>query len=250
MTEAAEREPLACPACGGPLAATTGRCPSCGVRLLIGVPAPRAGLFAGAGALVGLVAGALVMGIVLGATRPSATAPGAAGATGALPGGTTAEPSGRRTAPPLAGSALVQAAVINGRLLEPLAQLRTAADASPTDAAAIAQALRALAADALVGAQLAPQVSRWPEAVPVSLQLTAFYDRILAVARDGLGAALSNRTAYRRTATRMVAVFDSLPAIDAAIRKLADESGLALPGGALPGATEAAPAGTFEAIPP
>ncbi len=237
-------EVLSCPACGRPLEAMNGRCPGCGTRLVLGVQARRAAVFTGFGILSGALIGALATGILLGATRPLPVTDSAGHATAETPatgGGTAPETP---VVPSAATSALSQAAVINGRLAGALERLQFELVASPLDAFGTAQALRALAADAAIGAQIAPQLAKWQDAAGLSADLAAFYASIRATAREGLAASLSNVAAYEDAGTRMVAVFTALSGLDDATQQLANAAGISVPSVTLPGRPDAPAAST------
>ena len=236
-----------CPACGRPLEAMNGRCPGCGTRLVLGVQARRAGVFTSFGLVAGVLVGALAMGVVGGATRPAPIVAGTGGTGASEPAGTG---SGGRSAPgtavipSAATSALGQVAVINGRLSVTLARLRAVLAATPFDAAATALVLRALAADASFGTQIAAQLAKWPAATALSADLATFYGSVRGAARGGLAASLTNDAAYRAAATKMLAVFDGLAAIDRETQRLATEAGISLPGVAPPDASRGPGAST------
>lgn len=225
---------LSCPACGRPLESVTGRCPGCGTLLVLAVQATRAGAFTSFGIVIGLLLGATTMGILAGSTKTDATAVEAGGQTGTKPSQTTPAAEAPPAIPSVARSALTQSAVINGRLVASLAGLQTELAAPTFDTVAVAQALRALAADAQFGDSLAPQLARWPAATPLSAGLATFYGSIRATAREGLSASLTNAAAYEVAGTRTVELFAALSGLDAMTQQLATEAGLTVPAVALP----------------
>lgn len=239
-------EVLSCPACGRPLESVTGRCPGCGTHLVLAVQAKRAGVFTSFGVVIGLLVGAAAMGMVAGATRSDATAVGARGQTGTQPSQPTPAGQVPPAIPSVARSAITQSVVINGRLVASLTGLRTELTAATFDTVAVAQALRALAADAQFGDSLAPQLARWPAAARLSAELASFYGSIRSTAREGLSASLTNAAAYQDAGTKMVAQFAVLPALDGLTQQLAAEAGVTVPAVALPSepasASEPAPA--------
>jgi hypothetical protein len=122
-----------------------------------------------------------------------------------------------------------------------LAGLQAELDAARFDTVAVAQALRALAADAQFGDSLAPQLARWPAASRLSAALASFYGSLRATAREGLSASLTNAAAYEDAGTKMVGLFSALPGLDVLTQRLAAEAGVTLPA-ALQSAPEPKPA--------
>jgi hypothetical protein len=200
----------------------------------------RAGVFTSFGVVIGLLIGAATMGTLAVATRTDATAVEAGGQTGTQP--SEVSPVGEAPSvapaapaiPSVARSALVQSAVINGRLVSSLVGLQTQLAARTFDAIAVAQALRALAADAAFGDSLAPQLARWPAASGLSADLASFYGSIRTTARDGLSASLTNAAAYEDAGTKVVALFAALPELDSLTRRLAAEASVTVPVVAFP----------------
>jgi hypothetical protein len=220
---------LSCQVCARPLDVMNGRCPGCDTQLVLGVQAKRAGVFTAFGIVVGLLVGAMAMGIMTSDSRPAETL-GVDGQGGAhRPRSSAPEPVATPMIPSAAKSALTQSAVINGRLVASLAGLQTELAAARFDTAAVARSLRALAADAQFGATLAPQLEKWQAASQLSAALGSFYESIRTTAREGLAASLANAVVYKIAAKRMVAAFKTLPAIDTLTQGLAAEAGLSEP---------------------
>lgn len=224
-----------CPACGRPLDAQNGVCAGCGARLILGVQARRAAAFASFGLITGILVGAFAMGVISSATRslPASAGSGTGGTPAATSGAAASAPvagsSGGPTIQAAATNALRQAAIIDARLATTYGELRTALSMKPFDTGETAQVLRDLAADAANGSQLLPGLAAWPAAATVQAELAAFYDGVLATARDGLAYSLADAAGYRSAGSAMVVRFKALPAIDASARRLAATVGLELP---------------------
>jgi hypothetical protein len=228
---APDAEIISCLTCSRPIAASAGRCPGCGTRYLLGVPYRRAGVFVTVGAVVGLLFGGTAVGTAMTVAnidstptdRPVASvAPGASQAPVAS-GGPVVD------APPAALSALRQAVAIDARLVSGVDALRSSLAAKPFESFAVASTLRALAADAAVGADAANRMRTWADAAPVQAQLAALYDAVRRVSRDALSSALANTDAYRASADAMLGVLAQVAAADAAARTLGESAGLELP---------------------
>lgn len=218
-----------CPACGRPLDSQNGVCAGCGTRLLLGVQATRAAVFASFGLVTGILVGSFVIGVALSGVRSPVAPAGAAGADATAAPSSAAGGAVEAAIPAAATNALRQAAIIDARLVATYGDLRAALAAKPFDSGDTAQVLRDLAADAAAGSQLLPGLSPWPDAAAVQAELGAFYDGILATARDGLAYSLADASSYRKAASAMVARFRALAAIDASARRLATTVGMELP---------------------
>ncbi len=222
-----------CPSCSRPLAVGTHRCPGCGTRLVMSVRLSRAVVFTTFGLALGLAIGGGGAAIALAVGRTSAPAtsvPTASAAPGSQPiasspvGNPPADPS----IPAAALSAMRQGSVLNQRLAsdaEKLAAVLAIRDPSTPD---IAKALRSIAADAYVGASIAPAIAGWSDATPLADRMTTFYGSLSAVALDGLAASVTNTPAYQSAARRTLAVFADLRAIDADARTLAAKADVEL----------------------
>lgn len=239
-----------CPACGRPLDGTIlAVCPGCGTRLLLGVPARKAGVFTVFGAVAGLLVGGLLIGAFASMARPAtvpAAAAGGGGSTSSV-GSTSSEGStgsggspsnGQTTRPPTIPStslaALRQTVTINKRMLASVPALEAQAAEQKPDANAIAATLRAIAAEAASGSDITTRIVFWKDAVDLKTSLQAFYGSVRATAREGLAASLNNAKAYKIAAKRMLAVLTGVGAIDGQTQEVAGRSGVVVPT-ALPG---------------
>ncbi|HEY6056648.1 MAG TPA: hypothetical protein VIV06_01385 [Candidatus Limnocylindrales bacterium] len=217
---------LSCPACARPLDRSFGRCPGCGTTLVHGVQARRASAFVLVGASIGLIVG--VTGTsALGAAGGARATARATGAVAQQPA-SSAGPSGS-SVPTVARSALTQSAAINARLSDRVRELQSLLAIDPFDTGASAQALRAIAADAAFGVDLAPRLGRWSAGRELSGQLGEFYVAVRSTAHQGIDALLADAAAYRRASRDMVELFRRLPSLDAASRSLAGTIDLTLP---------------------
>ena len=225
---------FACPVCARPLAIGTGRCPGCGTHLLARVQARLAALFISIGLVAGLLIGAGLTTIV--------NALGGAPHVAAVAPGHTASPSPNRTAspspssggtavpavPPIGGSALVGAVAVDSRLAASRAALVAALGAPRFDVSAVAQTLRTLSADAVLGLKLTSHLDDWPAARAVGADLTSLYISVQDTAAQGLGVSIRNEAGYRAAAKQMVDLLSGLGAVDTQARDLAAASGLIL----------------------
>jgi hypothetical protein len=234
-----------CPACGRPMLAGTGRCPGCGAHLLMGVPARRATIFIMLGVVIGMLAGGGIASAVV-RSRPAIVLadPGAAGNGGlvvsAAPSATAAPAASASVAPTPANrpatavAALTQTSTVDVRLLTSAAVLRSQLS-SKARAVDIASTLRGVAADASLGSSLASRMVGWSDAAAVRTQLAAFYDGIEAEALDALSASITNTSAYRNAAARMLVALGDIAQLDADVQAFAASEGIELPA-ALPAA--------------
>ena len=238
-----------CPSCGRPLATGTSRCPGCSTRLLAGVKATKAGGFIATGVVIGALVGGGIMGAVAILAQPAAVAvvgtptvvtPSAAPAASAAAPSTPAPVAGPAV-PATAVSALRQSALLNQRLIADAGRLSAALALAEPSSVEIARALRTLAADALFGDRIAPDVADWANAAAVSTGLVDFYATIGGTAREGLSNSLNNTAAYVAAGQDMLAVMTGLPALDAAARAVATPAGIELAPLTFP-SDEAAPA--------
>jgi hypothetical protein len=232
---APDADVVSCLVCARPIAADAGRCPGCGTRYMIGVPYRRAGVFLTAGAVVGLLFGGTAVGAAMSISRvmasPVGPAASAAPAASTAPGRTSAPDI---DAPPAALSALRQAVAIDARLASGVDALQSSLAAQPFESFAVASTLRALAADAAVGADAATRLGTWDDAALAQTQLAALYDDVRAVARNALSAALADTAAYRASAKAMLGVLAQVAAADTAARTLGASAGLTLPAAVTP----------------
>jgi hypothetical protein len=228
---AADVEVVSCPRCNRPIASNAGRCPGCGTHFLLGVPVRRASVFIAVGAVVGLLFGGTTVGAAM--TLQSTAGPTVLDPTASVAPVASRAPAASAApavvAPAAALSALRQAVAIDARLASGVDALRSSLAAQPFESFAVASTLRALAADAAVGADAANRLRPWADASAAQAQLAALYDDVRAVARDALTAALANTDAYRASANRMLQVLAQVTVADATARALAASAGLSLP---------------------
>lgn len=221
---------ITCPVCSRPIVSDARRCPGCSTRLVMGVPARKAGVFAVTGTLLGLLVGAVVVGTaavvlqVAQAAPPAATASDPVGSPAASGAPTRVDPA----APAAAVAALRQAVAINGRLASGVGALNATLSAKPFDSFAVASVLRSLAADAAIGSDAAARLRPWTSAAMTQAALTTLYDKVRATARSGLAAGLANQTAYRNAAKAMLKVLGGVGAADETARVFALSEGVAL----------------------
>lgn len=234
-----DKEIFNCPVCARPLALGAGLCPGCGTRLLVGVPARRASIFIAIGLIVGMMVGGSAMAVIASiestgparAVAPAVTAPSAApGASAPAPA-----PAVDVSVPSAAISALRQTALLNDRIVADANLLEIALRAGPSGTPDVARALRSLAADAALGTPMAKGVAAWAAGADVSADLSSFYRKIGATAKDGLSYSLANDRAYARAARDMLRVIDGMAALDATSRSLAAGAAFELPPVSLPG---------------
>jgi hypothetical protein len=234
-----------CPNCSRPIAVGTGKCPGCGTRLLLGVPAKRAGTFVVLGLVIGLLFGGGSAAVAFGrGSAPGGAAPGGVPvpppSSGALatPATSTATlvptPRPPKSVPAQAAAALGQALVINDRLASRAAELHAELGARTIDTFAVATTLRGLTADAVIGSGMTARIGSWSDGAGVSARLATYYRLVGSSAGEALAASLTDVAAYRSGATSMLRVLAGLPALDAAAEALATEAGVALPSPSTP----------------
>jgi hypothetical protein len=224
-----------CPKCARPLSDGTPRCPGCGTRLIMGVVFRRASILMGFGFVIGVFLGGVVTSIVITtllhapSTEAVSQTGDPAGPVGSRAPGASAAPAAPVIPiPAVALSSLRQMTLLDARIVADAGSLSSALQAKKS-AVDLALVLRSIASDATIGADLVPQVQSWDDAYQFAADRQSFYDSVLAVAGDGLRASLSDKTAYRLTARKMLNVLRGLPALDAASRELATTAKVNLP---------------------
>lgn len=231
-----ERTIFNCPVCARPLATGASRCPKCGTRLVMGVPAKRAGLFMAVGGVAGAMAGGLLVAVVaLGSvlvragmvTPPPTPTPSSTALPTSSPIAATPEPT--LSVPPVARSALAQAGSLHVRLASAADSLKAALKARNLDTTEVARNFRTIASTASTGSEVAGRLVVWDASAALSVQLSSFYGELRDTARSGLAASLTNEPAYRAAAEDMLSVLAELPALDAQARVLALEADVVLP---------------------
>lgn len=231
---------VSCPRCGRPVADGLVRCGGCGMRILMGVAAPRALLFLTTGAVLGLLVGGLTVGSIMGASRATG-----GGTTAVLPPGPSASASAsanatnapsplpsiaKQAVDPLAASALRQVASTNLQLTSSLNTLKLELRYRTIDTGAMSATLRAMSAAATYGGTVVGYLSAWPMAATLQGKVGRLYTQVVAVAANGLSAQLASQKAYRTAGNQMVSILVPLPAIEAAAAALGQSGGIDLPG--------------------
>jgi len=217
-----------CPICSRPLATGVNRCPTCGTRLILSTPVRRAGVFAAAGLILGLLLAWSVSAVAGALTATRATAPHASLAPGAS-APVAAVPTPVPTIGAASRSALGQAAALDARLEGAIFSLRLALKDKHLDSASVADQLRSLAADSAFGDDLASRLGAWDQAYALSLDLSNLYGSIRSTAREGLAASITNEPAYRAAAQKMLAVLAGIAPLDKRLRDLALSVNVRLP---------------------
>jgi hypothetical protein len=239
---------FACPTCTRPLTLGARRCQGCGTRLILGVQAQRASIFAAVGLVAGLVLaggfGATISAIEGTIRDADAAAAAAAAAAMASP---SAEPSaatspsmttGTPTAtagtidpsvPALSRSALLQATALNDRLASSSAGLAAALNASKFDTVGVGQILRAASAEAVFGLELSAHIGAWPGGTQLSGELASFYSSVRQTAAEGLAASVRNENAYRTAGQNLLKLFGGLDELDGRVREVAGQARVTLP---------------------
>lgn len=234
-----DKEIFNCPVCARPLALGAGLCPGCGTRLLVGVPVRRASIFIAIGLIVGMMLGGSAMAVIASIGSTETVTPLGPAVTGpsAVPGASAPAPAPAidPSVPSAAISALRQTALLNDRIAADAKRLEAALKAGSRGTPDVARALRALAADAALGAPMAENVAAWAAGADLSADLASFYRKIGATAKDGLSYSLANDRAYARAARDMLRVIDRMAALDATSRSLAANAAFELPPVSLPG---------------
>jgi hypothetical protein len=228
---------FACPACARPLVNGARRCPGCGTRLIMGVPAQKASVLIGAGLLLGLIFGAgfVMAASTLERTIKTAAAPSTANPVASMSPGPTAGTASASpgtgpisAVPALTRSALVQTAAVDDRLAASSATLAKALASSKFDTYGVSQILRAMSADAVVGLQMSAHIGAWPGGEALSGELSAFYTTVRSTAAEGLSASIRNTKVYRATGHKMVQLLGGLGALDAHVQEVATQAGVTL----------------------
>jgi hypothetical protein len=231
-----ERTIFSCPVCARPLATGASRCPKCGTRLVMGVPAKRAGVFMAIGGVAGAMAGGVLVAVVaLGSVLvragmvapPPTPTPSSTVQPTSSPVASTPEPP--PDVPPVARSALAQAGSLHVRLASAADSLKAALQARNLDTTEIARNFRTIASTASTGSEVAGRLVVWDRSASLSVQLSSFYGELRDTARSGLAASLTNEPAYRAAAEDMLSVLAQLPPLDAEARVLAVEADVVLP---------------------
>lgn len=224
-----------CPICARPLGVGAPRCPGCGTRLLIGVPAKRAMIFISVGLIAGSLLGGSVMATAASVTRtletPIASAPPIAAASagpGTAPVVTPPPAPVDPAVPATALAALRRTSQLNQRIATDAGKLAAVLAGGDASSADIARSLRALSIDASIGDGLVADVAVWTDGTDLSAELSELYRSIASTAAGGLDASFANRAAYLAAGRRMLTTVDGLADLDASVIALASTAGLEL----------------------
>ena len=215
-----------CPGCGEPITKEARRCAACGRQFMVGVPTGTASLLVGAGMLVGLVFGGLLVGIAL--PRDAATAGVGPAASNAAP---TFVPVSANAAAALRGTT-----ALNGRLASEAEPLSEALAETSFPVQDVVKVLRRMSSDARAATAMVGSLGDWPWAISHQTQLQAFYDQLTGEINAGLGASVTSAAAYRESTRAILATLRSIVDLDATSRELAAQSGITLPQIAIPAA--------------
>lgn len=224
---------FACPTCGRPLALTEITCPSCGLKVLAGVPLRHGAVLIVAGVVVGLVVGIMIAVVLALAGRPAATAtdvPAASGAPVAGVGGGSFDPSlVSGPVPTTAATALRLSVTIEDRLNASATTLRNQVKAKSVNAVAVATTIRSIAADAAWGSDNIDRLAGWPAAAPLRAQLDGFYQDLRKTARDALGVSIKDSAKYKSYAKRLIKILAAIPTTRVAMEQLAAANRISIP---------------------
>lgn len=232
-TGEAQRGPrFACPTCGRPLSLTEITCPSCGLKVLAGVPLRHGAALMVAGVALGLVVG-IGLAVVLAFTgQPAKTAvdvPVASGAPVDGNGGSFDPGLVSGPVPATAATALRLSVTIEDRLAASAASLRKQVKAKNFSSVAAATTIRAIAADAAWGSDNIDRLSGWPAAAPVRAQLDGFYEDLRKTARDALGVSIKDTAKYKLFSKRIIKILASIPTTRTAMEQLAAANQISIP---------------------
>jgi len=239
---------FSCPNCQRPLAMGAKHCPGCKTHLVRGVQLSKASVFVTMGLVVGLAIGGAAGGAALlanGLSRDAEIATQVAAAlaaadvhpapvASAAPIATarpvvTAPPVAADGVPPLARSALVQAANVNAQLATAAPVLQSALAAKTFDTYTVFQVLRSVSADAVAGRPLADHIGDWAGGAELADGLTAYYGEVQDAAAAGLDASIRNQAAYKAAAKDMLNLLGGLAALDAQLHDVATGAGVTIP---------------------
>jgi hypothetical protein len=249
-----EQTVFSCPKCQRPLAIGVRTCPGCRTRLIAGVQLGKASAFVAVGLVVGIAVSAVAGGVLalgngisreaeiaarVAAALAAAEANPVPAATGApvassRPLATTPPVGGPTGVPPLARSALAQAATVNAQLAAAVPVLQSALASREFDTYTVFQVLRSVSGNAVSGRQLAAHIGDWSSGAELSGSLAAYYTQIQDTAGEGLDASIRNQPAYKAAAKQMLELLGGLPAIDAQLRTVAADAGVTIPAAEAP----------------
>ncbi len=229
----AQRGPrFACPTCGRPLSLTEVTCPSCGLKVIAGVPLRHGAALIVAGVAVGLIVGVGLAAILALTGRPATATTDVPVASGAPAGGAAGsfDPSlVSGPVPSTAATALRLSVTIEDRLDASAASLRKQVKSKSFNAVAAATTIRSIAADAAWGSDNIDRLSGWQAAAPLRAQLDGFYEDLRKTARDALGVSIKDTAKYKLYAKRLIKVLSSIPATRSAMEQLAAANRISIP---------------------
>ena len=245
---------FSCPNCQRPLAIGANHCPGCKTHLVGGVKLSKAAGFVAVGLIVGLVVGGAAGGVALlgssmtrDAEIASRVAAAVAAAEAARPAPVettsplataqpvvTAAPVDPDAVPPLARSAMIQAANVNAQLAAAVPVLQGALAAKTFDTYTVFQVLRSVSADAVAGRPLATPIAAWSGGKELAEGMNAYYGQVQDVAAESLSASIRNTAAYRAAAKEMITVLSGLSALDGQLHEVATDAGVTFPAAETP----------------
>ena len=222
---------FACATCGRPLALTEFKCPSCGLRVLAGVPIRRGALLVVAGSAAGVIVGATLAIVLALAAQPAPAPADVPAASGAPVGvGGSFDPSlVSGPVPSTAATALRLSVTIEDRLAASAAALKKQVKVKNFSATTAAKTIRSIAADATWGSDNVDRLAGWPAAAPLRAQLDAFYEGLRNEARDALAVSIKDTSKYKLHAKRMIKLLASVPATREAMVALAAANKITIP---------------------
>jgi hypothetical protein len=240
---------FSCPNCQRPLALGAKHCPGCKTHLVRGVQLSKASGFVVIGLVVGLAIGGAAGGAVLLGNSASRDAEIAARVAAAVAAAEAARPAPVETTsplataqpiataapvepdgvPPLARSALIQAANVNAQLAAAAPVLQSALAAKTFDTYTVFQVLRSVSADAVAGRPLVTPIGGWSPGKELAASMSAYYSQIQDVAAESLSASIRNEPAYKAGAKEMLKVLAGLAALDAQLHEVATDAGITFP---------------------
>lgn len=225
-TQAGRADAFGCPSCGRAIQRGTSRCPGCGQRLLLDVPARKASMLVGSGALAGFIVGGLLLGVVL----PRVTA----GGTPAGLGPAASAAAGAVVVPANAAAALRGTTILNGRLAaqaEPLAAALAAETFPVTD---VVKTLRQMSSDTRAASAMVKSLATWTDASTQQASLASFYDELSSEIKAALDASVSSKGTYKETTRAVLGTLGRVVSLDASARTLAGGTDIQLPAVTIP----------------
>ena len=223
---------VACATCGRPLALTEFKCPSCGLRVLAGVPIKRGAMLVVSGCAMGLIVGgglAIVLALAGGRSAPAVADVPAASSAPVDAAGSFDPSLVSGPVPATAATALRLSVTIEDRFAASAASLKKQVKVKHFSAVTAATTIRSIAADAAWGSDNVDRLSGWAAAAPLRAQLDAFYASLRTEARNALGVSMKDNAKYKAHAKTMIKLLASIPARRAAIAALAAANRITIP---------------------